>query len=227
MIEAIASEVSETSEALEEGASEGFENNSPFADSARPTEGNMELPKLKDSDQLSDTKRFSDSDRPSDSKGIEQPQLKSASESQENIPAEKDKAEICEETGWSKETVDMMKSKKEAEIYKNANLQEVDVGDKKCLIRSDIDMDQKDEFGRTNKERMENGNPPLTKDGETIELHHIGQKQDSPLAELTTQEHRGKGNDAILHDKQKESEIDRNEFAKERKQHWESRANNS
>lgn len=141
--------------------------------------------------------------------------------------SDEDKAEICEETGWSKETVDMMKSREEAEIYKNADLQETEIDGRKCLIRSDIDMEQKDEFGRTNKERMENGNPPLTKNGETVELHHIGQKQDSPLAELTTQEHRGKGNDTVLHDKQKESEIDRSEFAKERKQHWESRANNS
>lgn len=55
-------------------------------------------------------------------------------------------------------------------------------------------------------------------------MHHIGQKPDSPLAELTTEEHRGAGNDTILHDKQKESEIDRNEFAKERKEHWKNRA---
>ena len=82
-------------------------------------------------------------------------------------------------------------------------MKEEDINGKKCLIRSDIDMEQKDEFGRTNKERMENGNAPLTESGETVELHHIGQKQDSPLAELTTQEHRGKGNDTILHDKQR------------------------
>ena len=50
------------------------------------------------------------------------------------------------------------------------------------------------------KERMKNGLSPLTKKGDTVELHHIGQKQDSPLAELATQEHRGKGNYAILHD---------------------------
>lgn len=134
------------------------------------------------------------------------------------------KQEICRETGWSEDTVDMMKSKEEAEIYKNADLKEEEIDGKKCLIRSDIDMKQRDEFGRTNKERMENGNPPLTENGETVELHHIGQKQNSPLAELAIQEHRGKGNDTILHDKQKESEIERNEFAKERKQHWESRS---
>lgn len=139
--------------------------------------------------------------------------------------AEKEK--LKEETGWSDEIVDSTRSIEEAEIYKNADLKEEDINGKKCLIRSDIDMEQKDEFGRTNKERMENGNAPLTDSGETIELHHIGQKQDSPLAELTTQEHRGKGNDTILHDKQKETEIDRGEFAKERKQHWESRAENT
>ena len=37
-------------------------------------------------------------------------------------------------------------------------------------------------------------------------------------------EHRGKGNDGILHDKRRESEIDRNEFNKERKEHWKDRA---
>lgn len=151
-------------------------------------------------------------------------------DSPENVEeglTEAEKEKLKEETGWSDETVDSTRSVEEAEIYKNADLKEEDINGKKCLIRSDIDMEQKDEFGRTNKERMENGNAPLTESGETVELHHIGQKQDSPLAELTTQEHRGKGNDTILHDKQKETEIDRCEFAKERKQHWESRAENA
>lgn len=151
-------------------------------------------------------------------------------DSPENVEeglTEAEKEKLKEETGWSEEIVDSTRSVEEAEIYKNADLKEEDINGKKCLIRSDIDMEQKDEFGRTNKERMENGNAPLTESGETVELHHIGQKQDSPLAELTTQEHRGKGNDTILHDKQKETEIDRGEFAKERKQHWESRAENA
>ena len=84
MIEALASANVETTEATKEVASKGSENNSPFADSARPTEGNMELPKLKDSDGLSKGKQFSDSDRPFDSIGVEQPQLKSVSETTEN-----------------------------------------------------------------------------------------------------------------------------------------------
>lgn len=139
---------------------------------------------------------------------------------------EADKVKLREETGWSNEIIDSTKSLEEAEIYRKADLKEEAIDGKTCLVRQDIDMEQKDEFGRTNKERMANGNPPLTESGETVELHHIGQKQNSPLAELTTQEHRGKGNDTVLHDKQKESEIDRTAFAKERKQHWESRSEN-
>lgn len=133
------------------------------------------------------------------------------------------KQEIKEKTGWSDEIIDSIGSIEEAEIYMNAGLRESEIDGKKCLIRDNIDMNQKDEDGITNKERMQRGRPPLTKDGQEVELHHIGQKPDSSLAELTTQEHRGIGNDTVLHDKNKESEIDRNEFAKERKIHWKSR----
>ena len=138
---------------------------------------------------------------------------------------DEEKTKIKEETGWSNEIVDAIGSMDECEIYKKAGLQEAEIDGKKCLIKSDIYWDQKDEFDRTNKERMENGQPPITKNAETVELHHIGQKSDSPLAELAAKEHRGGGNDTILHDKQKESEIDRNEFKKERESHWQSRAN--
>ena len=137
---------------------------------------------------------------------------------------EDEKTKLKKETGWSDEIIDAIDSIKQANIFRKAGLQEATVGDKKCLIRKDIDMNQMDEFGRSNKERIENGLSPLTKQGKTVELHHIGQKKDSPLAELTTQEHRGNGNDAILHDKQRESEIDRTDFGKERKTHWENRA---
>lgn len=137
--------------------------------------------------------------------------------------SDEEKKEIQEKTGWSDEVIESIRSKEEAEIYIKANLKEVEINGKKCLIRDDIDLDQADEDGISNRERMEIGRPPLTKNGEEVELHHIGQKQNSPLAELTTQEHRGVGNDAILHDKVKETEINRNEFAKERYEHWQSR----
>ena len=82
----------------------------------------------------------------------------------------------------------------------------------------------KDFSGRTNLERTQAGLAPIDEDGKPLELHHIGQKPDSPLAELTRDEHRGKGNDAILHDKTKPSEIDRQEFGAEQDRYWKERA---
>lgn len=136
---------------------------------------------------------------------------------------DEEKTKLRELTGWSDEILDAIGSWEEAEIYMKAGLKEVEINGKKCLIREDIDLDQEDEDGISNRERMERGRPPMTKDGEEVELHHIGQKQNSPLAELTMEQHRGVGNDTILHDKTKETEIDRNEFGKERRDHWKDR----
>ena len=136
---------------------------------------------------------------------------------------DEERVTIKKETGWSDEIIDAIDSKEEYEIYKKAGLIDAEINGNKCLIRNDIDWDQKDAMGRTNRERAEQGLSPINKDGKVIELHHIGQHSDSPLAELTTEEHRGKGNDTILHNKIKESEINRQEFAKERNHHWEAR----
>ena len=87
-----------------------------------------------------------------------------------------------------------------------------------------MDFDEvKDQFNRTNRERMADGVPPLDNEGKPIEIHHIGQRQDSSFAELEQNEHRGKGNYSILHETRKESEIDRNRFNKEKKAYWISR----
>ena len=137
--------------------------------------------------------------------------------------AELDKPLIAEIKTYSPEINGAISSFKEAEIYSKAGLKEGTVNGRMALLRTDIDLRQKDEFGLTNLERMKNGNPPLAINGEIIELHHIGQKPDSPFAELTRTEHRGKGNDTILHNKTKESEIDRNAFQKERQAHWQNR----
>lgn len=136
---------------------------------------------------------------------------------------DEEKVTIKKETGWSDEIIGAIDSKEEYEIYKKAGLSDAEINGNKCLIRNDIDWDQKDAMGRTNRERAEQGLSPINKDGKVIELHHIGQHSDSPLAELTTEEHRGKGNDTILHNKIKESEINRQAFAKERNNHWEAR----
>lgn len=146
-------------------------------------------------------------------------------ESRAELPevSEKTRSRL-EEKGWSKEILDSIGSEAEAEIYENAPVEPAQVNEKDVLIRTDIDYNQKDIFGRTNLERMQLGLAPLDSEGKPIELHHIGQKQDSPLAELSRDEHRGKGNDNVLHNKLKESEIDREDFDKERQDHWKARA---
>lgn len=138
---------------------------------------------------------------------------------------EEEKQLIKDESGWSDEITDQIASMEEYEVYKKPGLQEVEINGKRCLVRSDIDWDQKDSMGRTNKERAEAGLSPINKDGEKIELHHVGQKSDGSLAELTYDEHRGKDNNSVLHDTQKkESEIDRPAFNSERVDHWKERA---
>jgi len=129
-----------------------------------------------------------------------------------------------EEGGYPDSVLDAIGSEAEAWIYIDAGLEADEVNGKDALIRTDIDYDKTDALGQTNLERMEEGRPPLDKTGRPIELHHIGQKPDSPLAELTPSEHRGNGNDNILHDKIKETEIDRTDFGKEREQYWKARA---
>lgn len=132
-----------------------------------------------------------------------------------------EKLVIKEKSGWPDSIIKFITSMEEIGIYEKANLE---VGEtKENLQRTDIDFDLKDPFGNTNLERMEQGKSPIV-DGEPVELHHIGQRMDSPLAELKMTEHRGVGNDGILHDKMKVSEIDRGEFKKEREDHWKARA---
>lgn len=129
------------------------------------------------------------------------------------------------DAGFPGDVIETIGTDAEAQIYLDADLEARTVNGKDALIRTDIDYDQVDPVrGETNLQRMEQGYAPLDAQGRPIELHHIGQKQDSPLAELTGSEHRGAGNDNVLHNKQKESEINRADFDKERQEHWKARA---
>ena len=147
-----------------------------------------------------------------------------------------DKERIKVETGWSDEIVDNIKNVDEAQVYIDANLKEVNGN----LERQDIDWTQKipeDRIERmrslygddvaerwkdkTNLDLIKEGKAPYGPDGKQINLHHIGQKADSPLAELTDTEH--KTYDGVLHDKTKDSEIDRTVFRDERQKYWQAR----
>lgn len=150
---------------------------------------------------------------------------------------------------WSSEILDSIRSVQETEIYKDANLQEGIVNDRPCLQNPEIDWEQRTPFvldcdvaalsrgelpfgfgqldglfSISNKERAMQGKAPLDSKGQWFELHHVGQRMDSPLAELTFEQHRGVGNDVVLHEKTAPSQIDRGVFQTERMDYWKARA---
>lgn len=79
--------------------------------------------------------------------------------------------------------------------------------------------------GKTNLELMKIGRAPVGKDGKPVNLHHMLQKQDGPIAEVTQSFH--KDNHSVIHinDNSVPSGINRTEFNKWRSDYWKQRAN--
>lgn len=158
----------------------------------------------------------------------------SATETKQNEGlTDEEKAKIKEETGWSDEIIENIQNMKQYEILKNAGLKEVEINGRKCLIKENIDLDYKDADGISNRDRISRGLAPLdSKTGKPIELHHLGQKADSPLVELTEEEHRtgisedGTKSQSIWHDNTKETEVhgEGNNWNEERKAYWKARS---
>mgnify|MGYP003391444755 FL=1 len=145
----------------------------------------------------------------------------------ENIKNEvNEKQKISEQSDYSKEVNNRIRSVDELNVYKNEGLEEGEVNGRIVLKDNSIDINLKDEKGRTNLERMEKGLAPIDENGKPYNLHHIGQNSDSPLAELKDEVH--KKNDAILHDKSKPTEVHGSNsevnWDKERSEHWKARA---
>ncbi|WP_299667814.1 HNH/ENDO VII family nuclease [uncultured Psychromonas sp.] len=157
--------------------------------------------------------------------------------SESDVPIEQglsdeEKAKIKEETGWSDEIIDNIQNMQQYEVLNKAGLQEIEINGRKCLIK-EINLDYTDADGISNRDRIARGLAPLdSKTGKPIELHHLGQKADSPLVELTVEEHRtgeyadGKKNQSLWHDNTLETEVhgEGNSWTQERKAHWKSRA---
>ena len=126
-------------------------------------------------------------------------------------------AMIQQESGYPLELIREFHSMKEYAVFKRAGLIPYPVNGRTMLIRTDIDINQLDEFGVSNLERMLNGKAPYAPNGRIIELHHIGQKQAGTLAMLTDKEH----DNPVLHwFTNTSSEIDRPGFDKERREIW-------
>lgn len=140
-----------------------------------------------------------------------------------------DRIKLKERTGWSDAIVDAIRTKEEAEIYENAGLVEGKVNGKPALLQPDIkggECNSTKYPGWSNKDLAGEGYAPCDKSGRPYELHHIGQNPDSPLAELTHEQHHKNGNFKKLHtfdDTKVHGEG--NNWDKERAEYWMNRSN--
>ncbi|MDO4479025.1 MAG: HNH/ENDO VII family nuclease [Lachnospiraceae bacterium] len=131
-------------------------------------------------------------------------------------------AKIQKESGYPLELIKQFKSIEEYRVYKEAGLYTKMVNGKMALVRN-IDLQYVSELPNgekvTNLVRMQKGYAPIDPaTGKQYQLHHINQNMEGTLAILTESEHQG--NSAILNLFGKESEINRNAFAKIRREFW-------
>ena len=114
------------------------------------------------------------------------------------------RAMIQEFSPYSDQINNHIRTLPELEIYQNQNLREDVVNGRPCLT-AEINPQQTDAMGTTNAERMASGRAPVDENGDAMHLHHIGQKESSPLAELKAEIHQKC--DSVLHDKTISSEV--------------------
>lgn len=127
-----------------------------------------------------------------------------------------DVAIIQKDSGYPADVIKEFHSIEEYEIFKNANLESETINGRSALIRYDIDLKYRDEFGRTNFERMKSGLSPLDSNGNSFELHHIGRENNGTLAVLTDVEHDLPG----LHNTIPIEKVNRPDFDSIRKEFW-------
>ena len=109
-----------------------------------------------------------------------------------------DIAEIQKQSNYSDATIKNLHSPDEFKVYQNAKLTEYEIGGRTFLIPEDMDWNFVDPAtGLTNRQLVEAGYNPVDQSGIKYELHHVGQKTNSPLALLTREQHHS--NDSALH----------------------------
>lgn len=87
------------------------------------------------------------------------------------------------------EIIERLSNTEQYLLFKSIGLKSSLINNKTALIR-EIDLNFVDEAtGLTNLELMKKGLAPVDANGIKYELHHIGQRNDSPLAILTRDEH--------------------------------------
>ena len=77
----------------------------------------------------------------------------------------------------------------------------------------------------TNLERLANGLAPIGSDGRSVNLHHMTQRQDGAIAEVTQSFHQQYSDRIHINPNTIPSGINRNQFNKWRSNYWKNRAN--
>jgi hypothetical protein len=100
----------------------------------------------------------------------------------------------------------------------------VKFNEKTVYQSDDFDPGFVDDKGRTNIERMQKGLAPIGYDGESINIHHIYQTDESPVLEITKSEHQTRYAELHTNTGQSPSQIDRDLFNDWRQAYWKWRA---
>lgn len=147
----------------------------------------------------------------------------------ENQNEKSQREQIDLNSPYSQEVNQYITTYKELCFYCDIGLKEIKLTRTSLIRKIDFDLWVSCK-NKTNRDLMKGGNPPFAFDSPdgAIELHHVGQSQNSPFAELTNQEHCMRGNKKTFHNDKNESwrKIPGAEdaFNQERKKHWEMRA---
>lgn len=131
--------------------------------------------------------------------------------------------QICAKSTFSSHITNHITSVSELDIYLSLGLKEAFIT-RPCLI-TEIEPFVCDKIGTTNIQRMLKGLPPVNRAGSPCTLHHIGQKYESPFAELFPEIHNSSQHNQKLHPLCDKVSWRQNPgleelFAKERKEHW-------
>lgn len=130
-------------------------------------------------------------------------------------------AAIIQQTSkWPLDAIKNIHSIEEYNIYKEANLIPTKLADDELVFLRQIDWTLTDAYGRTNVQRVSANLAPIDATGTPFELHHIGQRADSPLAVLSWAEHHSPGNYNVLHYAEQGKDISDAAFKKQKQEVW-------
>lgn len=130
-------------------------------------------------------------------------------------------AAIIQQTSkWPLDAIKNIHSIEEYNIYKEANLIPTKLADDELVFLRQIDWTLTDASGRTNVQRVSENLAPIDATGTPFELHHIGQRADSPLAVLSWAEHHLPGNYSVLHYAEQGKDISDAAFKKQKQEVW-------